>query len=140
MRRHQAFALAPILKTPGHKRWKLTIDEPLSSFAFNFNLRRYNKEEEDADAILYRGVFGTMRKGGPLTNAFDLHQKNVANTSIMAWGGKAGWMQVADDNIPYRYCHLPYRCCQVISAPTTILSSCHLVDRITISFVIFWTG
>ena len=29
-----------------------------------------------------------MRDGGPIANAFDLHQKNLANTNIMAWGGK----------------------------------------------------
>jgi hypothetical protein len=29
------------LKPPGAKRSKLNHDEPLSNFAFNFNLRRY---------------------------------------------------------------------------------------------------
>ena len=29
------------LKAPGAKRLKLKYDEPLSNFAFNFNLRRY---------------------------------------------------------------------------------------------------
>jgi len=31
-----------MLKQPGTKRLKLKRDEPLSSFALNFNLRRYN--------------------------------------------------------------------------------------------------
>ena len=31
------------LKPPGTRRLKLECDELLSSFAFNFNLRRYNK-------------------------------------------------------------------------------------------------
>jgi len=44
--------------------------------------------EEAADEVVYRGTFGTMRSGGPLANALDLHQKNLANTNIMAWGGK----------------------------------------------------
>lgn len=44
--------------------------------------------EEAADAVVYRGTFGTMRDGGAAANAFDLHQKNLANTNIMAWGGK----------------------------------------------------
>ena len=46
------------------------------------------KAEEDADAVVYRGTFGTMRDGGWTANAFDLHQKNLANTNILAWGGK----------------------------------------------------
>jgi len=35
--------MKPTLKAPGSKRLKLWFDEPLSSFAFNFNLRRYIK-------------------------------------------------------------------------------------------------
>jgi hypothetical protein len=33
--------MKPVLKAPGTKRSKLKHDEPLSSFSFNFNLRRY---------------------------------------------------------------------------------------------------
>jgi len=33
--------MKPKLKAPGTKRLKLDYDAPLSSFAFNFNLRRY---------------------------------------------------------------------------------------------------
>jgi hypothetical protein len=33
--------MKPTLKAPGTKRLKLKCDEPLSNFAFNFNLRRY---------------------------------------------------------------------------------------------------
>jgi len=32
----------PTLKAPGTNRLKLKSDEPLTNFAFNFNLRRYN--------------------------------------------------------------------------------------------------
>jgi hypothetical protein len=32
-----------VLKAPGTKRLKLKCDEPLSNFAFKFNLRRYIK-------------------------------------------------------------------------------------------------
>ena len=47
IRRHQAFALAPVpmkpvLKPPGSERLKPTSREVLSSFAFKFKLRRYN--------------------------------------------------------------------------------------------------
>jgi len=33
--------LTPVLKAPGFSGLKLEYDEPLSNFAFNFNLRRY---------------------------------------------------------------------------------------------------
>ena len=33
--------IKPTLKAPGTKRLKLKYDKPLSSFAFNFDLRRY---------------------------------------------------------------------------------------------------
>ena len=35
------------LKAPGTKRLRLKYDGPLSSFAFNFNLRRYTQELSD---------------------------------------------------------------------------------------------
>jgi hypothetical protein len=37
----QAHPIKPKLKPPGAKRFKLDHDEPLSNFAFGFNLRRY---------------------------------------------------------------------------------------------------
>ena len=37
----QVDPIKPKLKLPGAKRLKLQRDEPLSNFAFNFNLRRY---------------------------------------------------------------------------------------------------
>jgi len=33
----------PTVKAPATKRLKLHYDKPLSTFAFNFNLRRYNE-------------------------------------------------------------------------------------------------
>jgi hypothetical protein len=33
--------MKPMLKAPGRTRLTLKYDEPLSNFAFNFNLRRY---------------------------------------------------------------------------------------------------
>jgi hypothetical protein len=38
----QVDPIKPTLKAPGTKRFKLTHDKLLSSFAFNFDLRRYN--------------------------------------------------------------------------------------------------
>jgi hypothetical protein len=40
----QVDPIKPELKPPGTKRLKLQYDEPLSNFAFNFNLHRYTKE------------------------------------------------------------------------------------------------
>ena len=42
--------------------------------------------EEAADRVLYRGVFGTQKPGGPLANAFDLRLKNIANTHVVRLG------------------------------------------------------
>jgi len=44
--------------------------------------------EDEANATLYRGVFGTKREGGALANALDARTKNVANTNILAFGGR----------------------------------------------------
>jgi len=39
----QVDPIKPALKAPGTKRLKPKFDEPLSSIAFKFNLRRYNQ-------------------------------------------------------------------------------------------------
>ncbi|WP_197064838.1 carotenoid oxygenase family protein [Leptolyngbya sp. KIOST-1] len=44
--------------------------------------------EQAAQKPLFRGVFGTQKPGGPLTNAFDLSLKNIANTHIVYWANK----------------------------------------------------
>jgi len=36
--------------------------------------------------MLYRGVFGTQKPGGPLANLFDLRLKNIANTHVVRLG------------------------------------------------------
>jgi all-trans-8'-apo-beta-carotenal 15,15'-oxygenase len=42
--------------------------------------------EEQAGKVLYRGVFGSRKPGGPLANAFDLRLKNIANTHVVRLG------------------------------------------------------
>ena len=42
--------------------------------------------EQRAGRLLYRGVFGTQKPGGPLANAFDLRLKNIANTHVVRLG------------------------------------------------------
>jgi all-trans-8'-apo-beta-carotenal 15,15'-oxygenase len=44
--------------------------------------------EQQAGKILFRGVFGTQRSGGPLANWFDFKLKNIANTQVIYWGKK----------------------------------------------------
>ena len=64
------------------------VDARTARFASKFVRTEEFAAEESAEDVLYRGTFGTMRTGGPLRNALDLHQKNLANTNILAWGGK----------------------------------------------------
>jgi len=56
--------------------------------------------EAAAGKILYRGVFGTQKKGGWLANAFDFRLKNIANTNVVYQGGKLLALWEADR--PYR--------------------------------------
>jgi all-trans-8'-apo-beta-carotenal 15,15'-oxygenase len=46
------------------------------------------RAEEAAGKVLYRGVFGTRKPGGPLANVFDLRLKNIANTHVVKLGDK----------------------------------------------------
>ena len=57
--------MKPVLKAPETKRLKLNDDEPLSSFAFNINLRHYStggggEEEEEEEEEEDGPVFGPM--------------------------------------------------------------------------------
>jgi hypothetical protein len=47
--------MKPKLKPPGTKRLKLKHENPLSSFAFNFNLRRYRADCGGAHSGAHRG-------------------------------------------------------------------------------------
>ncbi|MBR8832344.1 MAG: Apocarotenoid-15,15'-oxygenase [Chroococcopsis gigantea SAG 12.99] len=47
----------------------------------------YLQEKAEGKAM-YRGVFGTQKPGGWLSNIFDTKLKNIANTNIIYWGGK----------------------------------------------------
>ncbi len=46
------------------------------------------QEEEKEQKFLYRGVFGTQKEGGFLSNAFDLRLKNIANTHVVKLGDR----------------------------------------------------
>ena len=49
----QFYPINPTLNAPGTQRLKLQYDEVLSSFAFNFNLRRYNSADYDMSDIFF---------------------------------------------------------------------------------------
>ena len=38
--------------------------------------------------VSYRGIFGTQKSGGLLSNIFDVQLKNVANTNVLYWYGR----------------------------------------------------
>ncbi len=46
------------------------------------------EKEEKAGKFIFRGVFGTQKKGGPLFNAFDMRLKNIANTNVVQLGNR----------------------------------------------------
>ncbi len=57
-----------------------------ASFSNRFIRTEAWKEEEKAKKFLYRGVFGTQKPGGLISNAFDLRLKNIANTNVIKLG------------------------------------------------------
>ena len=69
--------MKPTLKAPGTKLLKLKYDEPLSIFAFKFNLRRYITEWNGAElesylieiSALILAKVGGMRKLKPVLKA-----------------------------------------------------------------------
>ncbi|MDJ0570948.1 MAG: carotenoid oxygenase family protein [Pleurocapsa sp. MO_192.B19] len=72
-------------------------DGMISAFSFKDGKAYYRNrfvqteaylQEQEAEKILYRGVFGTQKSGGWLNNIFDLKLKNIANTGVIYWGDK----------------------------------------------------
>jgi hypothetical protein len=63
----QVDPIKPTFKPPGTERLTLKYDELLSSFAFNFNLRRYTLDDDqdsDDDGAHRRGGGGRGTGGG----------------------------------------------------------------------------
>ena len=56
------------------------------NFSNRFIRTKAWEEEEKAQKFLYRGVFGTQKPGGQISNAFDLRLKNIANTNVIKLG------------------------------------------------------
>jgi len=66
----------------------ISFKDGKAHFTNQFVKTREFLAEKKAGRVLYRGVFGTQKKGGWLNNIFDLHNKNVANTNVVYQGGK----------------------------------------------------
>ncbi len=67
---------------------RIAFKDGRAHFSNRFVRTKGYQEEQAAGRILYRGVFGTQKPGGWLANAFDLRQKNIANTNVIYWGDK----------------------------------------------------
>lgn len=67
---------------------RITIQNGQAHFRNRFIETAAYLAERAAGQFLYRGVFGTQKPGGWLSNAFDLNLKNIANTQVIFWGGK----------------------------------------------------
>ena len=63
----QVDPVKPALKAPGIKRLKLEFDEPLSNFAFKFNLRCFSWGVTTATAGLRAGLKGPWGERQGLT-------------------------------------------------------------------------
>lgn len=66
----------------------VTFENGKATFRNRFVATDGYRKERRFKRILFRGAFGTQRRGGPLANAFDLKNKNVANTNVIHWAGR----------------------------------------------------
>ena len=66
--------IKPILKPPGTKRLKLKCYEPLSNFAFNFNLRRYSQVDKRQTAYRKREEGNAAFKSGQYAEALKCYE------------------------------------------------------------------
>jgi all-trans-8'-apo-beta-carotenal 15,15'-oxygenase len=67
---------------------RITFQNGKAHFLNRFVQTEAYLAEKIAGKFLYRGVFGTKKAGGWLSNAFDVTLKNIANTQVVYWGGK----------------------------------------------------
>tara|TARA_B100000212_G_scaffold201934_1_gene152297 strand:+ start:920 stop:2407 length:1488 start_codon:yes stop_codon:yes gene_type:complete len=58
------------------------------SFSNKFVKTKGYLEEQKLDKFVYRGVFGTQKKGGIINNLFNLNLKNIANTHVIKLGNE----------------------------------------------------
>lgn len=78
----------------------ITIDNGQAVFRNRFVRTKGFLRERRERKIMYRGAFGTQRKGGALFNMFDTKIKNVANTNALYWGGRL--LALWEGGLPHR--------------------------------------
>ena len=64
----------------------IKFENGVASISNKFVRTKGYLEEEKQNKFIYRGVFGTQKKGGILNNFFDLKFKNIANTHVIKLG------------------------------------------------------
>jgi len=69
--------MKPVLKATGTLLFTLRYDDPLSSFGFKFNLRRYNKASITLDRI---GTYGVSAQLGVVTLCLPLNATTLLTT------------------------------------------------------------
>ncbi len=79
---------------------KLTLTQGRAHFANRFVRTPEFIAEQEADRVLYRGVFGTQKPGGWWANFLDLQFKNPANTNVIYHGDKL--LALWEASSPYR--------------------------------------
>lgn len=78
----------------------LTIKDGVVTFRNRFIRTKGFVREQKARRILYRGAFGTQRRGGFLSNLFDVKIKNVANTNVLFWANRL--LALWEGGLPHR--------------------------------------
>lgn len=77
----------------------ITFKDGEATFRNRYVITKGYKKERMYKKIMYRGVFGTKRKG-MLSNIGDLKHKNVANTNIIYWGERL--LALWEGGLPHR--------------------------------------
>jgi len=78
----------------------ITIRNGKCTFRNRFVATEGYRKEKRYKKIMYRGSFGTKKSGGFFANAFDLKQKNVANTNCIFWAGRL--LALWEGGLPHR--------------------------------------
>lgn len=78
----------------------ISFDQGQAHFRNRYVRTEGYQAEQSAGKILFRGVFGTPKPGGWLSNAFDFRLKNIANTQVLYWGDKL--LTLWEASRPYR--------------------------------------
>ena len=78
----------------------VTVEDGVATFRNRFVGTDGYKAEARARRILYRGAFGSKKEGGMFANAFNIKQKNVANTNVIYWAGRL--LALWEGGLPHR--------------------------------------